>query len=132
MLRLLVLADDLTGATDAGMYFAREGVSSVVQTEPVTSNFSRDQQVLVINTETRHFFPEIAAARIAGFAKTAKQLGVKLFFKKTDSTLRGNVGAELAALLETTGEKKMAFVPALPALGRTTKNGLQFVRGKPL
>jgi uncharacterized protein YgbK (DUF1537 family) len=53
-------------------------------------------------------------------------------FKKTDSTLRGNIGAELKALLETTGERSIVFVPAFPEMGRTTRNRIHYVHGVPL
>ena len=62
-----------------------------------------------------------------------------LLFKKVDSTLRGNVAAELAAALRTRralisppARVGIVFAPAFPALGRTTVNGRQLVYGQPL
>ena len=54
------------------------------------------------------------------------------FFKKTDSTLRGNIGAELQALMEVTGVTTLPFVPAFPEMGRTTRNGIHYVHGVPI
>ena len=62
-----------------------------------------------------------------------------LLFKKIDSTLRGNVGAELAAALHASRDvrpgapRRIAIMaPAFPAFGRTTKDGTQLVHGQPL
>jgi len=62
-----------------------------------------------------------------------------LLYKKLDSTLRGNVGAELAAVLEArralspTGKRIVAVLaPAFPAHGRTTLNGRQLIHGRHL
>ena len=58
---------------------------------------------------------------------------VKILFKKIDSTLRGNVEAELRAAREAIDARRPILVaPAFPAQGRTTKNGQLFVNGKPL
>jgi D-threonate/D-erythronate kinase len=65
-------------------------------------------------------------------ARHALKAGVKFFYKKTDSTLRGNIGAELHALLVATRASFIPFVPALPDLGRTTRDGLHYVQGKPI
>jgi uncharacterized protein YgbK (DUF1537 family) len=62
----------------------------------------------------------------------ASSEGTAFFYKKTDSTLRGNIGAELSALLSASGEACLYFVPALPAAGRTTVNGVALLNGVPL
>lgn len=43
-------------------------------------------------------------------------------YKKTDSVLRGNVLAELNAILEITGLKNSLLIPANPGMGRTIVN----------
>jgi uncharacterized protein YgbK (DUF1537 family) len=60
-----------------------------------------------------------------------------LLFKKVDSTLRGNVGVELAAALKArriqapSGVRVVAlFAPASPAHGRTTVEGRHRVQGQ--
>jgi uncharacterized protein YgbK (DUF1537 family) len=45
--------------------------------------------------------------------------------------LRGNIGAELSALRDALNAP-LTFVPAYPAMGRTTKNGIQSVDGVPV
>lgn len=46
--------------------------------------------------------------------------------------MRGNIGSELSALLEASGESVLAFVPAYPKNDHTTIAGMQFVNGVPL
>ncbi|OAI65685.1 Hrp-dependent type III effector protein, partial [Ralstonia solanacearum] len=48
-------------------------------------------------------------------------------YKKIDSTLRGNVAAEVAALVPVAGLAVVA--PAFPAAGRTTRNARQWLHG---
>ncbi|MGH9697747.1 MAG: four-carbon acid sugar kinase family protein, partial [Bryobacteraceae bacterium] len=54
------------------------------------------------------------------------------FFKKTDSTLRGNIGSELEAMASMFDGVSIVYVPAYPQLGRTVRNGILYVDGKPL
>jgi len=137
MPKLLVIADDLSGATDVGVQFAREGVRAFVTIQ--AANACRElaelfafHEVVLVDIESRHVSPDEAARRVTAAVAKASAAGIKLFYKKTDSTLRGNVGAELDALLKSSGERTLCFLPAHPALGRTTRDGVHFVHGKPL
>ncbi len=128
MVELLVIADDLTGACDTGAQFAGQGVSTLVTME-VDHPFNRQDEysVIVADTGSRHLSAAEAAARVETIVKRARAAGVNHFYKKTDSTLRGNVGAELQALLRASGNRRLAFAPAFPRLGRFTRGGCQYV-----
>ena len=130
--KLLILADDLTGANDAGVQFAKRGVPSVVLVENSLTELPSGYEVVVVNTESRHVPASEAARRVRQVAQLGMNAGVAHFFKKTDSTLRGNVGAELQALLEVTGEQNLPFVPAFPEMRRTTQAGIHYVEGTPI
>lgn len=131
-IQLLIIADDLTGSNDAGAQFAKRGIRSIVLVHPHIKELPANFPVVVVNTESRHVPASEAAARVARVAKLGVGAGVQHFFKKTDSTLRGNIGAELEALLATTGENFIPFVPAFPELGRTTRGGIHYVHGIPI
>ena len=103
-IEFLVLADDFTGALDTGIHFAKNGARTKVITDPMCDFSDADAQVLVIDTETRHLPPEQAGAIVAEITRRACSCKIRRFYKKTDSALRGNVGAELAALLEADAE----------------------------
>ncbi len=131
---LLIIADDLTGANDTGVQFAQQSIEVIVSIHPAQSlaTFANDCQVLVVNTESRHLPPAEAFARVFRVAQQGAALGIAQFYKKTDSTLRGNIGSELAALLAATGAQQLFFAPAYPKLKRTTRQGIQYVDAVPL
>jgi uncharacterized protein YgbK (DUF1537 family) len=123
MLDVLVLADDLTGALEAGAKFAAHGLTALVTTRAERNTGG----VLVIDTETRHLTPDDAARVIASVPASAH-----LIYKKTDSTLRGNIAAELRALAAACGDTAVAYIPAYPAVGRTVVGGELRVHGTPV
>jgi uncharacterized protein YgbK (DUF1537 family) len=134
MPKLLIVADDLTGSNDVGVQFAKQGIASLVTTD-LAADFAElfaAADVVVADTESRHEKPDTAARRVRGAVARARAAGAEYFYKKTDSTLRGNPGSELAALLEASGQSILSFVPALPQLGRTTRDGIQYVHELPL
>ncbi len=125
---IFAIADDLTGALEAGAKFAAAGMETCVTTRlnALTAG------VVVFDTETRHMPGAAAAARIKALAARASEQSPRLIYKKTDSTLRGNIGAELNALAEVFPDWKIVFVPAYPAMGRTVRDGELLVDGIPV
>jgi uncharacterized protein YgbK (DUF1537 family) len=59
----------------------------------------------------------------------AQKENIKYFYKKIDSTMRGNPGAEIAAMMDSLQLSHTFVVPALPLYGRTTINGNVYVKG---
>ena len=131
---LLILADDLTGALDSGVQLAKAGIKTLITYEPSYDILKKesDVQVLVIDMESRHIPKEQAYQKVYDLASQAESHGFPLIYKKADSTLRGNIGSELAALLDATGASRLFFAPAYPKLKRTTVNGIQLVDGTPV
>jgi D-threonate/D-erythronate kinase len=128
---ILGIADDLTGALEVGAKFAGQGVSARVTTE-VSVSAPPEVPVLVIDTQTRHLAAQDAGAVVRGVAETALRFAPWLIYKKTDSTLRGNIAAEFRALLELMPHQPLIYVPAYPEMGRTVKGGRLFVEGSPV
>ena len=134
MIEILILADDITGALDTGVKFAISGAVVRVATDRTydfTKN-SSDIDVLVINTETRHSPYQGAYKIVFDIAKRALIAGIPHIYKKTDSALRGNIGGELTALLDASGEKVLPFLPAYPQINRVTINGIHYINGVPV
>jgi len=130
---LTIIADDLTGANDTGVQLARQGIACALMPwweEPLRP-LDANAPVWVFNTESRHCLPEEAARRVTKAAEFAKEHGTKVIYKKTDSVLRGPVGAELEAVSRVWNQP-ILYVPALPAAGRTVRNGMLYVDGVPL
>jgi uncharacterized protein YgbK (DUF1537 family) len=134
MVKLVVIADDFTGALDTGVQFAKSAVKTlIVQYKDLDfSKIDESMQVVVVDTESRHISRDEAASRVKAAALKALDAGVAGFYKKTDSALRGNIGAELLAVMEATGSKELMFIPAYPDAGRTTVNGCQFINRIPI
>jgi uncharacterized protein YgbK (DUF1537 family) len=137
MTRLLIIADDLSGAADCSIACAGHGLNTIVQLHE--TEFNIDVDVLSIDGNTRSLTPANAAAETARLVRRYISNEDRLLFKKLDSTLRGHVAAELAAVLEarrsfvSDGRRIVCVMaPAFPSFGRTTANGRQLVHGRPL
>lgn len=134
MIQMLMISDDFTGALDTGVQLAATGAATRVITDPDVDLHTVDTgcEVLVIDAETRHLQPEDAYKIVYRITEQAIQYGVPHIYKKTDSALRGNIGAELSALLDASGEKQLPFLPSFPQIGRSTKGGIHFIDGIPV
>ncbi|MCD8018378.1 MAG: four-carbon acid sugar kinase family protein [Clostridiales bacterium] len=134
MIQLLIIADDFTGALDTSVQLAAVGARTrvVIDMQTNASAIDSEVEVLVVDAETRHLSAEDAYKAIKNIVMEAKRLRVQHIFKKTDSALRGNIGAELTALLETSGETTLPFIPAFPQIGRITKGGIHYINDVPV
>lgn len=134
MIRLLIIADDFTGALDTGVQFAACGAATRVITDRTAdlSQFAEICEVLVVDAETRHLAAAEAYVIVSNIVSQAVRLGIAHIFKKTDSALRGNIGAELTALLEASGEDQLPFLPAFPQMNRCTVGGIHYIAGVPV
>ncbi len=132
--RVLIVADDLTGALDTAGPFAQEGLATKVVAQPMQCDAETvsGAQVVSVNTASRHLPADAAAARVRECARIFSGQHFDYVFKKIDSTLRGNVVAETVALIEATGRSAALVAPAFPAQGRTVKDGVVHVEGVPL
>ncbi len=153
--QMLAIADDMTGALEVGAKFAGEGMAvlvtpelslqplsvnpamrssgnSVQRSDPAACDAGCGVQILVIDAESRHLAPADAARRVYQLARAAHDRGIRYLYKKTDSTLRGNIGAELAAAMDAYPGVPLVYAPAYPKMGRTVKQGRLYVDGLPL
>lgn len=135
MVKLLVIADDFTGALDTGVQFkARDALVLVYKSgDPSLRDIMKKNiQVLIIDTETRHLPPAEAYRTVFEIIRTAVALGISYIYKKTDSGMRGNIGSELTAFLDASGAERVHFIPAFPQMGRTTLHGIHYINGIPV
>ena len=131
--RILIVADDLTGAMDSAGPFATLGVETWVVAVPMRCDPASlaSARVVSVNTDSRHLSAAQAAVRVD---EVARHLGgaFDIVVKKIDSTLRGNVVSETLALMQASGRRKALVAPAFPGQGRTMTGGVVHVDGKPL
>lgn len=121
--RIWLLADDLTGACDAGVAFLRAGMGVRVWTG-ARASFDSAESVQAVVTASRHLAETEAARIVSETSAVFLSNAGALVFKKVDSTLRGPIAAELIAAQQTLGKQAILLAPAFPATGRTVRNGI--------
>src|SRR5829696_3102107 len=126
---IAVIADDLTGAADAGVQLVHAGYRTAVFFGE-SGVLADDFDAVSFDTDSRTMPAGYAAKRVLEAARAARE--ARIVYKKLDSTLRGNIAAELAAALGGSGRERVVFAPAFPAAGRTTVGGTQRVHGVPV
>lgn len=125
----IAIADDITGAAEIAAIAHQAGLHTEVSTQLQPSS-TADLQV--IDTDTRCLSGTHAAAAIRELIKLLQIGGCSLIYKKVDSVLRGNVIAELAAVLKTLKLKRILLIPANPSKGRVIIQGRYYIDGIPL
>lgn len=130
MMRVAVIADDLTGAADTGVQLTRAGYRTAVVFREAPMPPFGDLDAVVFDTDSRTVSKDAAVNRVAEAGRKARDACV--VYKKIDSTLRGQVAAEVSAALDATGRRCVIVAPAFPAAGRTTVGGVQLVHGVPV
>lgn len=121
---VLVIADDFTGANDAGVTFARRGSRVDVVLD---ADYQSDGQaaVCILNSDSRALAAAEAYARVFSLLNSAlAQRPAGWLVKKMDSTLRGNPGAEAEAMMKAANRQIAFIAPAFPSAGRTLRAGL--------
>lgn len=127
------LADDLSGALDAaaGFHGAGRPVTIALSPEAWPRGLPADG-VVGVTTETRNMTPERARETIGHVLALGRERRARLLYKKIDSTLRGPVAAELAAVAAAMPDFRFLFAPANPRVGRVVRDGVLWVQGVPL
>jgi uncharacterized protein YgbK (DUF1537 family) len=125
-----ILCDDLTGAMEVGATLYNVGFAASVTMGNTPSCLPSDTH-LVISTESRNCSTRQAKTAITEHIAAMACFG-KSWFKKVDSTLRGNIGAEIEVTLLATGIPVALLVPAFPQAGRTTMGGIHYLYGVPV
>jgi D-threonate/D-erythronate kinase len=119
--RLLITADDSTGAMEAGALCADAGFDVVVA--PHSASVP-PAECLVVDLRSRHVAPDEARRRMAAVDGPGRRV------HKIDSTLRGNWAAEIGVVVDQ--GCRVVLIPANPALGRTCVGGVLRVDGVPV
>jgi len=81
-----------------------------------------------LDTDSRAVAAGEAYERARLAALQVARMGFKHVYKKLDSTLRGNLGAEIDAVADAIPVDCIIVAPAYPKIGRTTRNGIHYVK----
>jgi uncharacterized protein YgbK (DUF1537 family) len=132
MMNSYLLADDLSGALEAGAAFCARGWSVNLIMGGAMSARAEAGTLTLLSTETRNAVGAAAAASVRRLLASQQAAGSRLLFKKIDSTLRGPVAAEIKALVDELAPPLVVLCPASPAVGRTVREGVLLVHGVPV
>jgi len=139
--QVYLIADDLTGAADSAVTFAKYGARVAVSwasSDGIPTEVPGGLDVVAVTTESRHTPRSEAVRRVTAAARSVGTSGLPDWvYKKVDSTLRGHPGAELAAVMTVlegshAGISRVLIAPALPSQGRVTRADVHYVDDVPL
>ncbi|KOC93479.1 3-oxo-tetronate kinase, partial [Winslowiella iniecta] len=130
-MRLGVIADDFTGATDIASFLVQNGMSTVQLNGVPSGDESFSTDAILVSLKSRSCPTEQAVSDSLAALRWLQQQGCERFYFKYcstfDSTAQGNIGPVTDALLDALGEQQTIISPALPVNGRTVYQGYLFV-----
>ena len=129
-----IIADDLTGANDTALQFHLRGSNTqiLLDYEAYLQNH-KNAQTWAISTETRNVDQQTAYNKVKAATKILiEKLNLEFFYKKIDSTIRGNIAVETLAMLEVLNWDAAIIIPAFPSESRITVGGYQLSKGVPI
>lgn len=127
MSSIIILADDLTGANDSAVHFAKNGFSTMVKVlndgvgDILTNN---NNEVIAINTDTRSVSSQDAYTNIFEVTSLLQKTFTGLLYKKIDSILRGNPASELEAVMDAMNYDLAFVAPSFPDNNRMVNQGV--------
>lgn len=130
-MRISVISDDLTGASDCGGQLIRYGFQVSVILEPQAEGL-RSKDAVIIDTDSRSVTSEEAYGRVKEACESLQGEPFDIIYKKIDSTMRGNIGQEINAVYDVFRPDLVVIAPGFPQNGRTIEEGIMYLGGKPL
>ena len=129
-----IIADDLTGANECSLNFHFHGCATEILIDYKNlEDINLDKQVWTISTESRNIEPELAIEKVKEATKILDDnFSIEHYYKKIDSTIRGNLAQEALAMLNTLNWDAALILPALPTENRITVGGYHLLNGEPI
>jgi len=121
-----MIAHDFTGALDSLVAFVEKPGDTFVLLQ--SGDLPEGVMNVAVVAPTQTLSPEEA---YEGVRRAARRLPGRRLFKRVGSTLRGNIGAEIRAVIDETGTRALVC-PALPREGRTVVDGIGLLDSVPL
>ena len=129
-----IIADDLTGANDTALQFHLRGANTkiLLDSEYIPKK-KEETEVWAISTESRNIECTEAVGRIKNAVKSfTENFSFEYYYKKIDSTLRGNIAQETLTMLNILEYDAAIIIPAFPQEGRITVGGYHLLKGVPI
>lgn len=131
-MKIAVIADDLTGACDTGVQLVQYGLSVSVSIENNKNDLNSDKNAIIFNTDSRSLSEEQSYSRVKDVCQQIVSMNTGIVYKKIDSTMRGNIGAEINAVYDVFQPDFVLITPAHPSNGREVKDELHYLNGMKL
>jgi uncharacterized protein YgbK (DUF1537 family) len=135
--KIIIIADDLTGGADTGVQFCPFFEETVLVPyyqlpNALSQTGETVSRAISIFTNSRTLDADVARKRLLSVAGRFSHSKPRWIYKKIDSCLRGNLGAEIEAIMDALGFELSFIAPAFPEMGRTTANDIHLVHGVPV
>lgn len=132
-MKLFVIADDLTGANATSVLLSKSGFkcSSFIDSDLLTDELLDRYDVVAVSTDSRGLTKQEAYKRVEKEVKRVKHKK-KIISKRIDSTLRGNIGSEIDAVLDNMNDSVAIVVASYPDSSRISIGGFLLVNSIPL
>ena len=129
-----IIADDLTGANDTALQFHQKGASTKILLDSnCTPKIKAGTEVWALSSESRNVSAQEAVIRVKNAINTfTENFSFDHYYKKIDSTLRGNIAVETLKVLEILEYDAAVIIPAFPQEGRITVGGYHMAKGVPI
>lgn len=132
-MKLYVIADDLTGANATSVLLAKEGYkcSSFIDSNLLNDESMDKYDVVSVSTDSRGVTSSQAYESVKNEVDRVKYKN-PMYTKRVDSTLRGNIGSEIDAVLDSIEDSIAIVVASYPDSGRISIGGFLLVNSIPL
>lgn len=129
----VIIADDMTGSNVSNSLLAKDGFKVGTISDIDELENYKNYDALGIHTDSRGLIKSEAYNTVKINMEKLKNTNPTFFTKRIDSTLRGNNGAELDAMLDVLGGDSIAVVvPSFPDSGKIVIGNYMLVDGIPL
>ncbi|HET9468304.1 MAG TPA: four-carbon acid sugar kinase family protein, partial [Vicinamibacterales bacterium] len=133
---LALIADDLTGAGDASVQFAKRGWDVFLALDVRLKPDTTENSVVALTTDSRALTNDAAQQLTFDALRTLMDAGADRVFLKIDSTMRGSVRGQVGGALDAWRTRhpdaRAVVCPAYPRMGRTVAAGRLLVHGQPV
>ena len=129
-MKVAVVADDLTGANATCALLSKKGFNAITCLEKFNEDLSKFD-VISFATDSRSIPYKEAYSRVVDCISQFSKYQ-PLISKRIDSTLRGNLGAEVDAVIDNDPNLMALVVPVYPSSDRICVGGSLLVNGVPL
>ncbi len=134
---IIIIADDLTGAADTAVQFSPFFEETTLNSHRFAGRVLEaarlsSSRAAALYTNSRALPADAANPRLVAVAQKLAGENPPWIYKKIDSCMRGNVGAEADALLDELNYDVSFITPSFPEMGRTTRGDIHLVHEVPL